>query len=257
MKFFSTKFVLALLTVLSCAGFAIGQDQPNQPASGYNYKEINYPGAADTFVYAINDHGEIVGYYTGGGCSQPACGFSDLKGTFTTIQCALENYTELFDVSNTGEIIGAYSFVGGMHGLMWEGNSSCFDIVDPSGPNYTEAWGVNDSGEIVGYYLDSANNFQGFTYIGGTYSTISCSQGSSTMAIGVNNAGLIVGDYANSTTGPYSGFVYRAEKCVSIVYPSAVSTGARGINKRNQISGWYVDSGNRTHGFSKAGTTYQ
>jgi uncharacterized membrane protein len=116
---------------------------------------------------------------------------------------------------------------------------------------------VNDNGEIVGFDIDSANNFQGFSYVSnGTYATISCAQGTSTRAYGIDDAGAIVGDYSNSTSGPFSGFAYKSGQCTAIDYPSAVSTGARGINKSNQISGWYEDSSSTYHGFVKAGANF-
>lgn len=151
MKSFRPQLAFALLTVLACAHLTIGQDQPAEPPLGYNFKTINFPSASGTFAYAINDQGEVVGYYTGGGCSQASCGFTDVKGTFATLECALENATDIFDISNKGEIVGAYGFFGEVHGFILEANSTCFDVIDPNpnGGSLTEAWGVNDGGAVV------------------------------------------------------------------------------------------------------------
>ncbi len=255
--FFHTKIALALLAALALTQNTIAQTEAFRPATTYSYVAINVPNASSTLAYAINNSNEVVGFYTGGGCSQSSCGLTDVKGTFSTIECALENSTDIFDISSTGEIVGAYSFFGGVHGFIWQGNSSCFDIVDPAGPAFTEAWGVNTSGTVVGFYIDAANNFQGFQYINGAYTTIACAGWTNTRAYGISDAGVIVGDNANSSSGPFTGMAYSGGKCLNIIYPNATSTSAKSLNKRGQVSGWYTDSSAVTHGFVKTGSVYQ
>jgi hypothetical protein len=255
-------FVALTCTPSLIAQDAAGQDRSTPAATTYTYKAINAPGATGTYVYAINDSGEIVGYITGGDCSetsdQSSCGFVDVKGKFTTVACELENATDFFDLSNTNEVVGAYSFFGGVNGLIWEGNEACSPLADPDGSASTEAWGVNDKGNIVGFYTDSAGNFQGFEYLASTetYSTISCSGWTDTRAYGINDAGVIVGDVANSTSGPFSAFVLRSGKCTVFNYPKAADTYARGINKSGEISGFYTSTTGVTSGFQKTGSKY-
>jgi hypothetical protein len=259
MKLFSRAHVIYAMLAATCVPSIKAQDQalrtqePQAPIT-FNYKAINFPGATATLAYGINNSNEVVGYYTGAGCSQTSCGFSLLKGTFTTIECALENATDVFDISSTGEIIGTYSFFGGVHGFIWEGNGSCFDIVDPLGPSETEAWGVNKSGQIVGWYVNSLGLYQGFEYDNGTYTTISCAGWANTRTYGINDAGIIVGDVASSTTGPFSGFTYKSGTCTIFNYPNAADTYERGINNKNQITGFYTNSAG-TFGFGAAGST--
>jgi hypothetical protein len=233
----------------------MGQDEREQAATGYKWTAINFPGASATFAYAINDGGEIVGYYTGGGCSQSSCGFTLVKGTYTTVECALENGTDLFDISNKGGVVGAYSYYGGVNGFIWQGNSSCFDLVDPDEYTLTEGWGVNDGGTVVGFYEDSSGNFQGFEYGNSGYTNIACSGWTNTRAYGINDAGLIVGDNANSPSGPFSGFLYKSGGCSAVDFPKATSTSAKGINKSGQISGWYTNA-KGTRGFVKTGSSF-
>lgn len=259
----SASILLCLLALCNVNLFAeTGNDshtgQPSQPATSYSFTKIDFPEAAATETFAINNQGEVVGsYYTcvTSGCQPTA--FTDVKGKLTPISCALENGTTFFDINNKGEIVGSYAFFGGVHGFIWQGNSSCFDIVDPNGPNLTEAWGVNDSGDVVGYYEDSADNYQGFLYVNGTYTTIACPGWIDTRAYGISDTGVIVGDNANSTTGPYSGMEYKSGKCSTVNFPKAVSTSVKSMNKSGQISGWYTDSSGVTHGFIKTGSTFQ
>jgi len=253
-SFYRAEIVFALFVALAFTQNLIAQDQP---VTTYTYLTVNYPGASDTLAYAINDKNEVVGYYTGDGCSQTSCGFTYLNGTFTNVECALEGATDLFDISNNSEVVGSYSLIGGVNGFIWEGNSSCFPIVDPLGSAFTEAWGVNNSGTLVGYYIDGAGNFQGFQYVNQAYTTITCSGWTNTRAYGISDAGIITGDNASSPSGPFTGFASKGGKCLNIVYPNAVSTSAKGANKKGQISGWYTDSSGVTHGFVKTGSVYQ
>jgi hypothetical protein len=256
MKLFPrTLIVYSVFAAISCVPSIKAQDQPLQPVT-YNYKAVNFPGASSTRAYGISNSEEVVGYYTGAGCSQASCGFSLLNSTFTTIECALENATDVFDISNTGEVIGTYSYFGGVHGFIWEGNGSCFDIVDPNGPTQTNAWGVNSAGVIVGFYINASGIYQGFEYNNSTYNTISCAGWTNTRAYGINDAGIIVGDVFNSATGPFSGFAYKSGKCIIFNYPNASSTFARGINNKTQITGLYNDA-TGTHGFFESGGVFQ
>lgn len=258
MKSFHAHTAFAAIAILTCASLA-AQDASYPPAAGYTYSAVNVPGASATFAYGINNSDEIVGYFTGGECSkisnQSSCGFIEKKGKFTYVACELENATDFFDVSNTGEVIGTYSFFGGVHGFIWQGNESCFDLADPSGPNSTEAWGVS-GGNIVGFYTDSGGNFQGFHYVGATeeYTTIDCAGWANTRAFGIY-ASTSVGD-VSKPGGSLSGFVDKSGKCTVFIYPKAASTSARGINKSSQVSGWYTDTSGKTHGFVKTGTRF-
>jgi hypothetical protein len=236
--------------------FTFAQDETRDPSVKYSFRPINFPGATGTFAYAINNRGEVVGFYTGGACCQASYGFTDLKGKFKSIECVLENATDFFDISNKGEIVGAYSYSGGVNGFIWEGVNSCAPLSDSS--PLTEAWGVNDSGTIVGYYEDAFSNDQGFKYVNGKYTIISCKGWTNTRALGINDAGLIVGDVWNIKTS-HSGFLYKSGKCTTFDYryPKATSTTAAGINKSDQISGWYTDSKGADHGFVKTGSDFK
>jgi probable HAF family extracellular repeat protein len=238
--------------------FSIGTGKLQGVSSGYTYKAINFPGASGTFAYAINDQDQVVGFYTGAGCSQSTCGFLYSKGKFSTIECALEDSTDVFDISNKGEIIGTYSDSGqpSVNGFIWEGNSSCFDVVDPNNAGTTQAEGVNDSGEIVGFYDDASGNDHGFSYLNAAYTTIDCPGETGTLLFGINDSGVMVGADYQTSLSDSTGFVYKSGKCTTVSFPGAISTQAIGINKSEQLSGLYNDDSGY-YGFVKTGNTYQ
>jgi probable HAF family extracellular repeat protein len=197
-----------------------------------------------------------VGYYSGDGCSQTDCAFTHLKGKYTSVECALENQTAFFDISHTtAEVVGGYAYYGGVHGFIWQGVDSCFDIVDPDGTSNTQAEGVNDKGTVVGFYVGSSGAYQAFMYTAkGVYTTISCF-GAASRAYGINDSDEIVGDYLDSD-GVYRGFLYKSGKCSTVKYPKSRATYARGINKSGQITGFYGDGNNVAHGFLKTGSAF-
>src|SRR5580704_3165164 len=240
--------------------FGTGQSQDDPASTKYAYKAVNAPKASGTRAYAINNSGTIVGYITGGECAvtsdQSTCGFVDMKGKFTTVACELDAATEFFDVSNTGEVVGVVSVVGGVAAVIWKGNEACSGL-DPFGASSAQAEGVAGQ-DIVGFYVDGDTNYQGFLYSSktGDYTNIACAGWTDTRAMGINAAGVIVGDVSNSVSGPFEGFIYKAGKCTVFEYPKAASTAARGINKSDQVSGWYTDTAGKTHGFVKTGDSF-
>jgi hypothetical protein len=220
----------------------------------YAFESIDVTGATSTQVFGINNQGQIVGVY--GDAVRGQNGFLDTNGKLTTINCALENGTVLSAISNKDEIVGTYAYFGGFHGFIWEGNGSCFDIADASGPASTNVWGVNDGGEIVGFYTDSAGNFQAFFDVDNKLTTITCPNTADTRAYGIGNDGAILGDYVDSGGTSYHGLLYASDKCNTIDVPGAVWTSAKGINASGQISGWYTTAGS-FHGFVRSGTQFQ
>jgi probable HAF family extracellular repeat protein len=248
-----TRFWIVLLGLLACT-YPVLSQQAEQPATTYNFTVINVSGATLTEAWGINDTGEIVGWYEGTGCTQTACGFTDVKGKITSVECAPYDFTQLFDINNKGEIVGTYGTNDGGTdvGFIYEGASSCTPIFDPLSSMSTYAIGVNDNGVIVGFYTVSGGN-DGFLYsTKDVYSTISCAGAVSTRAYGINDSGEIVGDYQDSDL-VYHGFLYKSGKCTPINYPNATATYARGINKSGEISGFYGDSQNNAHGFVEQG----
>jgi len=264
MKYLCSHLAMALLAVAAVYQPVLAQDPSSQSATTYTYQPINYTDASPTFAYGISNSGEVVGFYENGGCTQEkGCGFTLIK-TYASVECALENGTQFFDISlNKNEIVGTYSYYGGVHGFIWQGNSSCFDIVEPNGQTSTEATGVNDSGNVVGYYTDSSGDYQGFLYNATSqeYSTISCTSWANTRALAINDAGVIVGDVFTgdaSNPGAPSAFVYESGKCTVFKFPKSYSSSARGINSSDQISGNYTDtSTGPNYGFVKTGSTFQ
>lgn len=72
---------------------------------------IDFPGATATLPYAINDRGEIVGWYVDR--TEHHHGFILDDGVFATVDVPGTDFTEIYGINNAGEIVGrSYSRSG-------------------------------------------------------------------------------------------------------------------------------------------------
>jgi len=114
-------------------------------------------GIGTTTAAAINNNGEIAGFYTSAGVTH---GFVDIGGVFTTIDPTGSLSTMLLGLNNNGFAVGTYIDEGDvMHGLLYDLNNNTFQNVDdPFGIGTTTINGVNDLGQIVGFYVNGVGN---------------------------------------------------------------------------------------------------
>jgi uncharacterized membrane protein len=255
MRFFSHTVAITFLTALACASIASAQPQPQPSGPHYKFsKPINYPNAIWTFAYAINDEGQIVGYYYDNhNCN--SCGFSKVGSQFTSIYCTEGIGTTANAVSNKGEVVGGYVDIDTDYGFILQSSGSCLSL-NPFNSGSSAASGVNDDGDIVGYYSHNGlGNFQGFLYANGNYTNVACEGWPNTFAFSINDAGVIVGAVENSDGSIYNAFVYKSGKCSVFSFRNR-STLAWGINKQGQISGYYLSSDGSAHGWVKTGKKF-
>jgi hypothetical protein len=152
-------------------GFLLSGD-PSNPAS---YKTIDPSGSTSTFANGINDLGLIAGAFTDTSNNIPACASpTDTHGFVLNGDPSLASSYTTIDVPN-----------------------SCKTVIN----------GLNNSGLLVGLYRDLAGNNQGFTDLGGIFTTISDpSSIDGTIVEGVNNLGDLVGTI-DGADGLFHGFI--------------------------------------------------
>jgi probable HAF family extracellular repeat protein len=119
------------------------------------FTSFDAPGPSEP--WAINDNGQIVGYYTVGGTSH---GFLYDNGVLMTIDPPGALYSGANGVNNQGQIVGHYSDSQGVHGFLYDkGVFTSFDV--PNAPQ-TFPLGINNYSQIVGYVQDSRGQVVGF-----------------------------------------------------------------------------------------------
>jgi hypothetical protein len=116
-------------------------------------------GVGATTAAAINNHGQIVGFFTNSSTGVVQ-GFFDNHGVFTTIVAPNSTSTMLLGLNNFGEAVGVDMDTSGlMHGIVCNVLSgACLVTDDPKGRGTTTFNGVNDLGQVVGFYVNGAGN---------------------------------------------------------------------------------------------------
>jgi uncharacterized membrane protein len=105
-------------------------------------------GDYTTYAAGINASGEIVGDYLNNGTSY---GFTDVNGTFTTIQVPGAAGTVPTAISNSGLIAGYYWDANGpTQGFLL--NNGQYATINYPGAAWTLLSGVDDAGDVVGQY---------------------------------------------------------------------------------------------------------
>lgn len=224
--------------------------------AAYDYQVIDYPGAAETQVFGINEHGIAVG----NGISLEVYPFVyDInKGTFTdAANVASYEITAFLGISNSGRLVGSVELSGTTSGLIrsLQGSDSVFD--HPGAVAFTQARGTNSQGLVSGYRdSEDPNVLYGFVYDPASGSFTDIAPSFLTITHGMNARGDVVGSalYIDGL-GPEDpcpdlvvdglvreyGWLRAADGALTYFTVNGRRTSARGINERGQIAGSSID----------------
>ncbi|TMJ09354.1 MAG: hypothetical protein E6H02_09110 [Bacillati bacterium ANGP1] len=167
--------------------------------------------------------------------------------TLTTIDVPGATFTQALGINNSGQIVGLYIDIAGLHGFLRQ-PAGTYTALNFPGAASTEAYGINTAGQVVGTY-DLGGSGHGFVWQGGTFTTIDVPGATGTFPHGISDTGQIVGTYFKGGT---HGFILQGGSFTTIDYPGARATEAYGINKTGQIVGLYFD-GSQDHGYALQG----
>ena len=233
-------------------------------AVGGQSLEIN--GAGEVVGNYGDDNGNFYGFVYSGGSN----------GTYTQVNdpSAVQNGvsqsgTTVTGINNSGEVVGYYEGNSGFGGFV-DNNGTYTNFSDPGAPGSTFALGINNAGTVVGVIYVGTNDTQGFTYSGGTFTSVQDSNASvgngGTYAFAINNSGQVLGDYYDSNDDVH-GFIYNigTQAFTDISDPLAPEsssgnglsgTHATGFNDSGQVVGYYVDANGQLNGFLYSGGSY-
>jgi hypothetical protein len=121
--------------------------------------------ASSTVAAAINNSGEIAGFFTD---ATGTHGFLDNGGMFNTVNAPGASQTDLLGLNNRGLAVGFDIVNGVTHGIVFNINSYTFaTLTDPNATGgVTNFNGINDLNQIVGFYVDAAGNNHGLLVTG-------------------------------------------------------------------------------------------
>jgi len=219
----------------------------------YTFTAVNYPGASNTQIFAVNNAGRYVGAFYDAQVNGHAMYFDgktlsalDPNGVIGT---APQSFA--FSLNNRGDIAGSYTDASGAsHGYLYN-HGRITDIEFPGGFN-TQAYGVNDLRQVIGVFTDSAKAPHAFLLRKGVYKQIDLPNGLQTVPFSINDSTKIVGQFVNVAQTTGHGFL-RLKDGESTLYdaPHAApnSTYLISINNLNQIVGFYNDNAGKYHNF--------
>ena len=130
----------------------------------HTFHTVTIAGATSATAAAINDGGDIAGFFAGSGGTTE--GFLlTAHGTLTNLAYPGASATQALGVNNHREVVGFYQVGTGnaaqTHGFTWTAKGGFKQVDDPAGVGTTTVNGVNDAGDLVGFYVDSAGNTDG------------------------------------------------------------------------------------------------
>jgi len=126
------------------------------------FTPVVVPGGTNVTASAINDNGDVAGFYESGGST---FGFLERKKKFTTFSFPGSTNTTPFGVNDSDAVVGAYVDGNGQtHGFLLTElltNAKFTSIDDPNGVGTTTINGINNTLDMVGFYVDTAGNTDG------------------------------------------------------------------------------------------------
>jgi hypothetical protein len=225
-------FALAALVVVPCIN------------AQYHYSSVDYPGAARTRVFAINNLRQFVGaYYDSAGNSYAMFSNGGKLRTLDLSSLGSVNHTTAYSLNNAGSLVGQYTDASNnTHGYVYHDGDAT--PIDYPGATATAAYGINDFGDVIGVYVDTAGVLHSFRKHKNKFMTADI-PGGETVPLSVNDWEEVVGEFIDvpNTTG-HGYLQLRGGKYSLYDVPGAPpnSTFFISINNLNQILGEYFPS---------------
>ncbi|MBS0446439.1 MAG: hypothetical protein JSR59_10880 [Proteobacteria bacterium] len=245
-----------LCAALLAAGLSV-----SAAAADYLVTTIDYPGAANTAIYALND----LGHYVGAEKSQDGTHHAIFNTTGQLmlldptgpIGTATESWA--YSTNNRGDIAGALVDAGGTsHGYVHHADGAV-EMIDYPGGFDTQAYGINDHGTVIGMYNDAAGNGHAFVRRNGVYAPADLPGAYITWPLSIDDREQIAGQYQDSADTVGYGYVQQEGgrfRLASAPEAPAKSTWFISIDNRHDVLGSYLDADLVQHNFIARGKTY-
>lgn len=135
---------LGMLAACPCEGSA-------QTALQGTYIKVDFPGASRTYLYDINNNGQVVGdYLTAGGQIR---GLLWQNESFTSIDVPDADHTYPTGINNHAQIVGFYDKNNQRLGFSRNADGGYLTLAPPQGFDAFYAADINDAGQIAGTCL--------------------------------------------------------------------------------------------------------
>jgi hypothetical protein len=178
--------------------------------------------------------------------------------TFTAPYAEFMTYA--VDINDSGEIIGSYQKTGAdyNHGFVRSADG-VFSEFDPPGSGETAPASINSAGVVTGFYVLGGVTVGFVRDTQGNITSVLVPGSLSTQPTGINSSGEITG-FEQDVIGTH-GFLQDAEGNTTVFDvpgsdPEPTNGDPRGtisfaINSSGQVTGWWTDTNNVRHGFTR------
>ncbi len=183
----------------------------------------------------------------------------ETRFTFQTIFFPGDTFTQLLGI-NDFDVIAGYHGANVNKGFVFTFPNTFTPENFPNSAQ-TQVIGINNRGFTDGFYIDAAGTTHGFLDINGTFTTVDFPPFTFNQLLGLNNFDQAAGYYMNppTPTGIDTPYIFDNNGGVFCRFRIPLATGgaqATGINDKGSISGFYIDSAGKNHGFLLAKGTF-
>jgi uncharacterized membrane protein len=211
--------------------------------SGGIFTYIDFGTNFNTFLYAINDVGQIAG-----GTSSPNGFVYDIATqTFTDISYPGAVVSTATSINNAGRVAGFFALEHGIysrnHGFVFQNNQ--FGVIVHPGWDNTDVWGEAESGVLVGNGSGTS-----FRFRQGTFYPITIPNEPNYVAYGINSAGTAITGVYSPSSGSQVGFIYQNQVFQPLQFPGYPYTYAFSSNASGVVAGVFQDGAYVSHGFT-------
>ena len=197
-------------------------------------------------LLGINDNGLIAGYFGSGGSGHPNKGYTLARalrsGQLHKRELPGSMQTQVTGLNNSGDTCGFWVDANGNNFgfIEWNGVFTSYKNPHTGKGTVNQLLGINDAGIAVGFYTDANGVNHGYTVnqATGKFAAVVPTNGSNVIASGINNAGDVVG-FETTGSGNVDGFLRKAKKFTSFSFPGSNNTSPLGVNKNDEIVGFY------------------
>jgi probable HAF family extracellular repeat protein len=220
----------------------------------YKFTTVDFPGAPQTNLFAVNDEGQYVGALIDNDANMTNHAiFFDGKTLRLLDPNGVigANFSFALSLNLRGDIVGGYIDGSNVaHGFLYNGGK--VTTIDFPGASGTFAFGINDKREIIGVYNDAAQHQHAFLLRKGVFTNIDLPGGVLTVPFSINDWSAIAGQFQDGSKAPGHGYLQLDNgKFTTFDAPGAPpdSTFFISINNFNRILGTWIDTSNVNHNF--------
>ncbi len=226
---------------------AIGQTSSPTQIPEYMIVDFDTLGGTSTYVYGINDHGQVVGSsQTRGDLYRHAFFYSN--GSMNDIGTLGGDNSYAFEINNSGQAVGYSQIKGNLHVHSFLYSNGILHDIGTLGGNNTYAYGINDKGQIAGYSELKNGDWHAFLYSNGILHDIGTLGGKKSFANGINNSGQVVGYSWNVDEIPHA-FLYSNGSMLDLGTLGGRESFTSDINNRGHVTGSAHTSNGILHSF--------